>query len=95
MLDRGKWAALTSSERTDAEPAFKTDPESALAQDASAQHSEIHKTPTTRRRRFIRVGIQSKLLMTLLICSILSVSVVGIIGAVTGRNALRQVEADA
>ena len=32
--------------------------------------------------------------MTLLICSILSVSVVGMIGAVTGRNALRQVEAD-
>ena len=32
--------------------------------------------------------------MTLLICSILSVSVVGLIGAVSGRNALRQVEAD-
>ena len=94
MLDRGKWAALTSSDRTDAEPAFKTDPESASAQEASAQHGEIHKTPKARRRRFIRVGIQSKLLMTLLICSILSVSVVGIIGAVTGRNALRQVEAD-
>jgi class 3 adenylate cyclase len=94
MLDRGKWAALTSSERSDAKPAFKTDPESASAQEASAQHSEIHKTPKSRRRRFIRVGIQSKLLMTLLICSILSVSVVGLIGAVTGRNALRQVEAD-
>ena len=67
MLDRGKWAALTSRDRTDAEPAFKTDPESATAQEASAQHSEIHKTPKARRRRFIRVGIQSKLLMTLLI----------------------------
>lgn len=32
--------------------------------------------------------------MTLLICSVLSVSVVGLIGAVSGRNALRQVEAD-
>jgi class 3 adenylate cyclase len=94
MMDRGKWAALTSSDRTDAEPAFKTDPESASAQEASAQHGEIHKTPKAPRRRFIRVGIQSKLLMTLLICSILSVSVVGVIGAVTGRNALRQVEAD-
>lgn len=47
-----------------------------------------------RRRRFFRVGIQSKLLMTLLICSIFSVAVVGLIGAVTGRSALRQVEAE-
>lgn len=46
------------------------------------------------RRRFFRVGIQSKLLMTLLICSIFSVSVVGLIGAVTGRTALRQVVAE-
>ncbi|MCV7199548.1 HAMP domain-containing protein [Mycobacterium angelicum] len=37
------------------------------------------------------MGIQSKLLVTLLVCSILSVAVVGLVGYVTGRNALRQV----
>ncbi len=94
MHGSGKWAALTSSERTDAKPAVETDPESASAQGASPQQGEAQKTPKPRRRRFIRVGIQSKLLMTLLICSILSVSVVGLIGAVSGRNALRQVESD-
>ncbi len=47
-----------------------------------------------RRRRFFRIGIQSKLLLTLLICSILSVAVIGLIGAVSGRNALRQVESE-
>ncbi|ORA19551.1 adenylate/guanylate cyclase domain-containing protein [Mycobacterium angelicum] len=47
-----------------------------------------------RGRRFLRLfrmGIQSKLLVTLLVCSILSVAVVGLVGYVTGRNALRQV----
>ncbi|BCI86922.1 hypothetical protein NIIDMKKI_21280 [Mycobacterium kansasii] len=38
-----------------------------------------------------RVGIQSKLLVTLLLCSIMSVAVVGLTGYVTGRNALQQV----
>nr|WP_232022138.1 adenylate/guanylate cyclase domain-containing protein [Mycobacterium basiliense] len=41
--------------------------------------------------RFFRLGIQSKLLVTLLVCSILSVTVVGVIGYVTGRNALQRV----
>ncbi|SON61585.1 Adenylate cyclase [Mycobacterium simulans] len=41
--------------------------------------------------RFFRVGIQSKLLVTLLVCSIMSVAVVGLVGYVTGRNALRDV----
>jgi len=81
---------LTSSELTDATPAD----ESAPAEELSAQEREPQKSQKRRRRRFFRVGIQSKLLMTLLICSILSVSVVGLIGAVSGRNALRQVEAD-
>ncbi|ODR09727.1 cyclase [Mycobacterium sherrisii] len=50
--------------------------------------------PKPRRRRLFRVGIQSKLLMTLLVCSILSVAVVGLIGALSGRTALRQVESE-
>lgn len=37
------------------------------------------------------MGIQSKLLVTLLVCSIVSVGVVGLVGYVTGRNALRDV----
>lgn len=40
------------------------------------------------RRRF-RVGIQSKLLVMLLVCSIMSVSVVGVIGYQAGRRGLR------
>lgn len=60
------------------------------ATDAAAQP-----TPSVNRgRRFLRlfrVGIQSKLLVTLLVCSIMSVAVVGLVGYVTGRNALREV----
>ncbi|WP_244603998.1 adenylate/guanylate cyclase domain-containing protein [Mycobacterium attenuatum] len=44
-----------------------------------------------RLLRFFRMGIQSKLLVTLLLCSIMSVAVVGLTGYVTGRNALQQV----
>nr|WP_231633781.1 adenylate/guanylate cyclase domain-containing protein [Mycobacterium sp. UM_11] len=40
------------------------------------------------------MGIQSKLLLTLLLCSILSIGVIGFIGASSGRNALRQVESE-
>jgi len=41
-----------------------------------------------------RVGIQSKLLVTLLVCSILSVAVVGIIGYLSGRSALRDLASE-
>ncbi len=58
------------------------------------QESEAHKSHKSRRRRFFRIGIQSKLLLTLLICSILSIGVIGFIGASSGRNALRQVESE-
>ena len=79
---------MTSSELTDAAT------ESAPAQEAATQGRERRSIARFRRRRLFRVGIQSKLLMTLLICSIFSVAVVGLIGAITGRNALRQVEAE-
>jgi class 3 adenylate cyclase len=55
---------------------------------------EVRKGQKFRRRRLFRVGIQSKLLLMLLVCSISSIAVVGLIGAVSGRNALRQVEAE-
>src|ERR1700754_1280388 len=79
---------MTSSELTDAAT------ESAPAQEAATQGRERRSIARFRRRRLFRVGIQSKLLMTLLICSIFSVAVVGLIGAITGRNALRKVEAE-
>ncbi|OBA62292.1 cyclase [Mycobacterium sp. 1100029.7] len=78
---------MTSSDLTDATSVT----DSAPAQQATAPEDP---KPKPRRRRVLRVGIQSKLLMTLLICSIFSVAVVGLIGALTGRSALRQVEAD-
>jgi class 3 adenylate cyclase len=58
------------------------------------QDSETQKTKRFRRRRLFRIGIQSKLLLMLLVCSISSVAVIGFIGAVSGRDALRQVESE-
>jgi class 3 adenylate cyclase len=79
---------LTSSELTDAESATESVPEDAVA----LGHEDQKAKP--RRRRVFRLGIQSKLLMTLLVCSVLSVAVVGLIGALSGRTALRQVESE-
>jgi class 3 adenylate cyclase len=45
------------------------------------------------RRRF-RFGIQSKIMVALLLSSILSVAVIGLIGGVSGRSALREVESE-
>lgn len=80
---------MTSRELADAESAT----ESAPAQEAVAPEPAAFPSKP-RRRRVFRLGIQSKLLMTLLVCSILSVAVVGLIGALSGRTALRQVEAE-
>ena len=41
-----------------------------------------------------RFGIQSKILMAMLLSSILGVGVIGLIGAMSGRNALREVESE-
>ena len=46
--------------------------------------------PGGRFRMPFRVGIQSKLLVMLLVCSIMSVSVVGVIGFQAGRRGLRE-----
>src|SRR5262249_27802705 len=83
---RGK--GLTSSDLTESEAEAE---ETAPAQETTAATSQKR-----RRRipRLFRVGIQSKLLVTLLVCSISSVAVIGIIGALTGRNALREVESE-
>ncbi len=61
---------------------------------------EVQRAPGKKRaRRFLpgmrfRVSIQSKILVALLLSSILSVAVIGLIGAVSGRNALREVESE-
>jgi class 3 adenylate cyclase/nitrate reductase NapE component len=72
---------LTASELTESEPE---------AQTAPAQESKTEKSQKTKRGFpwLLRMGIQSKLLVTLLVCSILSVAVVGAIGFLSGRSAL-------
>lgn len=85
---------MTSSELQDAEPASQTAPAPTAAEPAGPQEGEARKQHKFRRRRLFRVGLQSKLLLTLLLCSILSIGVIGFIGASSGRNALRQVESE-
>ncbi len=74
---------LTTSEPTDAEP--HTDPGPVQPAAKRARRSAL--------ARF-RFGIQSKILITMLLSSILGVAVIGAIGAASGRNALRQVESE-
>jgi class 3 adenylate cyclase len=79
---------LTTGELTGAESASETNPESA----------SVPKAPKRNRRplwwnRF-RFGIQSKILITMVLSSILGVAVIGLIGALSGRNALREVESE-
>jgi class 3 adenylate cyclase len=82
---------LTSSELKDAElaaTAAKTAPESAPAE---MTRRGMRRPLVWRRFRF---GIQSKILVAMLLSGILGVGVIGLIGALSGRNALRQVESE-
>ncbi|MGZ4562494.1 MAG: adenylate/guanylate cyclase domain-containing protein, partial [Mycobacterium sp.] len=85
---------MTSSELQDAEPASQTAPAPAPAETAVTREGEGRKSHKFRRRRLFRIGLQSKLLLTLLVCSILSIGVIAFIGASSGRNALREVESE-
>lgn len=78
---------LTSSELTDSEPATETEP----APPTSTAKPERR---LLRRPRLFRVSIQSKILLALLLSSILGVGVIALIGALSGRTALRQVESE-
>ncbi len=62
----------------------------------SAPEGEITQAGKSgRRRRWpFQVSVQSKLLLMLLVCSILSVAVVGVVGFLTGRNALQSLASD-
>lgn len=75
---------MTSAETTDAVPDAETAP-------APKARERVRRPVLWHRFRF---GIQSKILVAMLLSSILGVSVIGLIGAVSGRNALRQVESE-
>src|ERR1700757_4847360 len=87
-----RWKALTSSELKDAEPIAKSGPETA-PESTPAEKTQKSTRRTLLSRRF-RFGIQSKILVAMLLSGILGVGVIGLIGAVSGRNALRQVESE-
>ena len=63
-----------------------------------AETAPAPKPPKRVRRPLVwtrfRFGIQSKILVALLLSSILGVGVIGAIGAVSGRSALREVESE-
>ncbi|OBK19497.1 adenylate/guanylate cyclase domain-containing protein [Mycobacterium asiaticum] len=62
--------------------------------------SESASDPAKRRARFrlpgirFRISIQSKILVALLLSSILSVAVIGVLAGISGRSALREVESE-
>jgi class 3 adenylate cyclase len=87
---------LTSTEQTDAEAVAENAAATAVATEPESAPAE--KTRKSARRfwplhRF-RFGIQSKILVAMLLSGILGVGVIGLIGAISGRNALRQVESE-
>jgi class 3 adenylate cyclase len=98
----GKVGRLTSSDTADAEAARKTVPEAGPPiKTATETTAETAATTPPRRRGFrarvwtkFRLGIQSKILVAMVLSSILGVSVIAFIGAMSGRTALRQVEAE-
>ncbi|MBV8787691.1 MAG: adenylate/guanylate cyclase domain-containing protein [Mycobacterium sp.] len=79
---------MTTSELTDAEPDSENSPESTPVSRAAQRTRQ----PLLRNR--FRFGIQSKILLTMLISSILGVALIGLIGALSGRSALREVESE-
>lgn len=87
---------MTSSELKDAERA--TDETGQIAPQSAAESAPAEMTRRSTRRPLVwhrfRFGIQSKVLVAMLLSGILGVGVIGLIGAVSGRNALRQVEAE-
>lgn len=87
---------MTSSELTDAETAPASTQERSAATD---QESVPPRKSFKRTRRALiwarfRLGIQSKILIAMLLSGILGVGVIAAIGAISGRNALREVESE-
>ncbi|OBG34954.1 cyclase [Mycobacterium alsense] len=91
---------MTSSELKDAERAAESTgkPATQNAPGPAPQPAPAEQTRRGARRRLLwhrfRFGIQSKIMVAMLLSGILGVAVIGLIGAVSGRNALREVEAE-
>ncbi|OBK50264.1 cyclase [Mycobacterium sp. 1081908.1] len=75
-----------------AEPASENTPETAPESGSPERPRRGARRPLVWHR--FRFGIQSKILIAMLLSGILGVSVIGLIGAISGRNALRQVESE-
>ncbi|OBI41219.1 cyclase [Mycobacterium sp. E796] len=75
-----------------AEPASENPPETAPESVSAEKPRRGARRPLVWHR--FRFGIQSKILIAMLLSGILGVSVIGLIGAISGRNALRQVESE-
>src|SRR5215467_2408654 len=87
---------MTLTEPQKAEPASEDTPEA--TPEAAPEGAPPEKRRKGMRRPLVwhrfRFGIQSKILIAMLLSGILGVAVIGLIGAISGRNALRQVEAE-
>ncbi|HUE34508.1 MAG TPA: adenylate/guanylate cyclase domain-containing protein [Mycobacterium sp.] len=83
---------MTSSQLTDAEAASDTTTETAPESAPAEKARKSARRPLVWHR--FRFGIQSKILVAMLLSGILGVAVIGLIGALSGRNALRQVESE-
>src|SRR3984893_19374776 len=83
---------MTLTELKKAEPASEDTPETAPESAPTGKTGKRAHRPLVWHR--FRFGIQSKILVAMLLSGILGVSVIGLIGAISGRNALRQVEAE-
>ena len=81
-------AAATTGTTNTSENAPETAPESGPAETA---RKKTRRPLISHRFHF---GIQSKILVAMLLSGILGVGVIGLIGAISGRNALRQVESE-
>jgi len=68
------------------------EPTQPVPDDESARAPKRVRRPLVWTR--FRFGIQSKILIAMLLSSILGVGVIGLIGAVSGRSALREVESE-
>src|ERR1700753_2804917 len=89
---RERRKALTSSQLKDAEPAADTATETAPESAPAEKTRKSTRRPLTWTR--FRFGIQSKILVAMLLSGILGVATIGLIGALSGRSALRQVESE-
>lgn len=91
---------MTSTQLKGAEAAAKTDGANTAenASETAPESGPAEKPRTGMRRPLVwhrfRFGIQSKILVAMLLSGILGVGVIGLIGAISGRNALRQVESE-